>query len=180
MHRTLLWSCAVLLPLLAGCDRPQEPQVVVDPTIQGDPAALPVGAAGDTIQATGGPGIPPELTSRSQEFVTAFNGTDPAAVAPFFTEDATAVVEDSTYRGRMEIRERYLERVVPEIGNLRLTEERTEQTGPDYVTSGSYAFTHGLRSGATPATQSGRYRAHWTRTTQGRWAIRALELRTDP
>jgi uncharacterized protein (TIGR02246 family) len=160
---TLLTS--LLVALAAGCARDTDEAF--------PPAAEPAGspaAAGDVT-------MPPELASRVEQYTAAWNGSDPAAVAEFFTEDATARVADDTFTGRQEIQAGWLQNV-PNISNLAINETTFEQRGQDYHSAGTY--THDpLAEGPTAGNAGGRYTVTWTRAPDGQWRIRSSEVMPD-
>jgi uncharacterized protein (TIGR02246 family) len=162
--RSTLLTCLVVA-LTAGCAR--DTDETFPPA--GEPAGSPA-AAGDV-------NMPPELASRVEQYTAAWNGSDPAAVAEYFTEDATVRVGDETYTGRQEIQTGWLQNV-PNISNLAINETTVEQRGQDYHSAGTY--THDpLAGGPNAGNAGGRYSVTWTRSPDGQWRIRSSEVMSD-
>jgi uncharacterized protein (TIGR02246 family) len=162
--RNTLLTC-LLVALAAGCARDTDEAF--------PPAADPAGSPAATGEAT----VPPELASRIEQYTAAWNGSDPAAVAEFFAEDATARVGDETYTGRQEIQAGWLA-AVPNINNLAANETIVEQRGQDYHSAGTY--THDpVADGPTAGNTSGRYSLTWMRAPDGQWRIRSSEVMPD-
>jgi ketosteroid isomerase-like protein len=163
---TTLLACALLVPFLAAC--PDQDTV---------PAPAPGGDVATDVQPATEQ-APAELTQEAESYRQAWNGIDPAAVARFYTEEATVTVGDSTYRGRAEAQQRWITQNVQAIDNLETRDDRMEQRGNDWVQSGSYRVTGTLPDGQ-PLDGGGSYRTTWTRTAAGEWRIREQEVRAD-
>ncbi|MBA2671736.1 MAG: nuclear transport factor 2 family protein, partial [Gemmatimonadetes bacterium] len=111
------------------------------------------------------------------QYIAAWNGNDPAAVAEFFTADATARVGDDTFTGRQEILNGWLQNV-PNINNLQSRETRTEQRGQEYLFEGTY--THAtFQTEEGPSGTSGRFANTFTQDADGQWRIRLAEVLPD-
>jgi ketosteroid isomerase-like protein len=161
--RSTLLTCLVVA-LAAGCAR--DTDEAFPPA--GEPAGSPA-----TADAT----MPPELANRVEQYTAAWNGSDPAAVAEYFAEDATARIADETYTGRQEIQAGWLQNV-PTISNLAINETTFEQRGQDYYSAGTY--THDpIAEGPTAGNAGGRYSVTWTRAADGQWRIRSSEVMPD-
>jgi uncharacterized protein (TIGR02246 family) len=157
--RVLLTVCALLLPFVVACEPPaEEPDVF--------PAEEPAPEA-----------APAELQMAIDRYIDAWNTDDPEAVAPFFTENATAVVDDETFQGRAGILEGWLPNV-PAVSNLVVTEEITERIGDDWRGAGTYAATI-APPGEEAMETTGRYTVVWTLGADGQWRIRSTEVHAD-
>jgi uncharacterized protein (TIGR02246 family) len=122
--------------------------------------------------------IPPELELQVDGYLDAWNGNDPDAAAAFFTDDATAIVQDSTYSGLAAIRQRWLTPNVAAVSNLQVSEEMVDRRGDDLVVVGSHSYTITLPDGTTDQA-SGRNTTTWTRGADGSWRIRATTIQDD-
>jgi uncharacterized protein (TIGR02246 family) len=160
---TSLFTLSLIVPLGMGCARDAE-----DTVPAAEPAELP--AADPTA-------VPQELASRAEQYVAAWNDNDLAAVAEFFTADATARVGDDTFTGRQEIQSGWLQNV-PNINDLETRETRTEQRGQDYVFEGTYTHAPFQTEEGLSGT-SGRYANTFTQDTDGQWRIRSAEVMPD-
>jgi uncharacterized protein (TIGR02246 family) len=157
--RVLLTICALLLPFGVACEPPAE-----------EPDALPAEEAAPEA-------APAELQMATDRYIDAWNGDDPEAVAAFFTEDATAVVDDETFQGRAGILEGWLPNV-PAVSNLVVTDEMMERIGDDWQGTGTYAGTIAPPDEEAMET-TGRYTVVWTLGPDGQWRIRSSEVHAD-
>jgi uncharacterized protein (TIGR02246 family) len=162
-----LFTCCVLLAFTTACARDDDDDAF-------PPAADPAPAA---APATGQATVPPELASRIEQYTAAWNGSDPAAVAAYFTEDATARVGDDTFTGRQEIQNNWLQNV-SNISNLQITETLTEQRGQDYYSEGTYTHSPFQNPEGVTST-SGRFTVTWTRSADGQWRISSTNVTPD-
>lgn len=152
----LATAFAVLLPFAIACEpAADEPDV--------EPAAMEAPSA--------------ELEAASERSVAAWNGDDPAAVAAFFTTDAVAMVDDTTYQGRAEIEAGWLQGV-PLVSDLELTETSMEQVGDDWRSEGTYSGTVS-EPDADPVVNTGTYITTWTLDADGEWRIRSIDVQAD-
>jgi uncharacterized protein (TIGR02246 family) len=157
----------LFVPLALGCVRDDADTV---PPPAAEPAETPATAG----QAT----MPADLVTRTEQYTAAWNGSDPAAVAQYFTQDATARVGDDTFSGRQEIQNGWLQNV-PNIRDLEIFEARSEQRGEDYYAEGTY--THAVvEEGPSTGGTNGRYTVTWTRDADGQWRIRSTEVMPSP
>lgn len=155
----LLTVCALFLPLTVACEGSTDDADTVIPA--------------DTVTTAEAP--PPEIAAARDDFGAAWSEDDPAAVAAFFSEDATATPGDSTYSGRAEIERGWLDPTVPARADARLTSISTEQMGDDWRDEGTYAVMRTTPEGeATP--EEGRYTIIWTRGVAGDWQIRSIDV----
>jgi len=159
---TSLFTLSLILPLAMGCARDAEDTV---------PAAEPV------VQAADPPAVPQEIARRVEQYIAAWNGNDPAAVAGFFTADATARVGDNTYNGHQEILSGWLQNV-PNINNLQRRELGGEQRGQDHVVEATYTH-EPFQTEEGPSGTSGRSTLTWTQDADGQWRIRSAEVMPD-
>jgi uncharacterized protein (TIGR02246 family) len=159
--RVLLAACALLLPLTVACERGAEEDTTVVTAGERGAADAP----------------PAELQARSDAYVAAWNRSEPAAVAGFYTADATATVGDTTYRGRDEIIAGWLPNV-PAVSDLQVTETASHQMGDDWHSEGTYSLVATPPDG-DPVDETGRYEVTWTREADGEWRIRSSSVQAD-
>lgn len=161
--RLLPFACLVLVPLAIACER--------EPDVEPMPADMPPATMEDAAP-------PAELTTATDQYIAAWNNDDPAAVAPFFVDDATVTVNDDTFQGRDEVIAGWLEPSVGAVSNLQITEEIIERHGDDYRSAGTYTAT--IDPPDEDAFQaSGRYTVTWTRGDDGQWRILTTEVHDD-
>jgi uncharacterized protein (TIGR02246 family) len=115
-----------------------------------------------------------ELNPRGgADVIRAWNGSEPEAVADFYTEDAVLVVDERTvYRGRAEILNGWLRPLVPAVSDLTPTLEQVIG-GPNRMTLiGTYTARFTPPDG--PAFQAGGIFGNtWVRQSDGFWKIKA-------
>jgi uncharacterized protein (TIGR02246 family) len=161
---TSLLAISLIVPMATGC------------TGDAEDTAPPAETA--EAQATDPAAVSQEITRRVDQYVAAWNGSDPAAVAAFFTEDATARVGDDTYTGRQAIQSDWLQSSVPIINNLQRRETRREQRGQDHVVEATY--THApFETEEGPGGTGGHSNLTWTQGADGQWRIRSAEVIPD-
>jgi uncharacterized protein (TIGR02246 family) len=166
---TSLFTLGLIFPLAMGC-APDGNDTV--------PAAEPAPTAETAeMQADDPTAVPQELAARWEEYIAAWNGDDPAAVAEFFTADATATFGDDTFTGRQEIQSGWLQNV-PDINNLEAPYASAEQRGEDYVFEGTYTH-EPFETEEGPSGTGGSHVSTWTQDADGQWQIRSAEVMPD-
>lgn len=161
--RVLIPVCALVVPFALACEPAAE---------QPETGVIPAEEAAPTADAP-----PAELESATDRYIAAWNGDDPAAAAPFFTEDAMANVDGEMFHGRAQIVEGWLPNVAG-LSDLEITEEMTEARGNDWYSEGTYSATV-TEPDAEPFEITGRYTVTWTRDADGQWRIRSTEIQSD-
>jgi uncharacterized protein (TIGR02246 family) len=159
--RLMVTACALLVPFAVACEPPAEELDVFPAEEPGPPAEAP----------------PAELESATAAYIAAWNGDDPEAVAPFFTEDAMVILNDDAFQGRTEIVEGWLP-LVPGVANLAVTEMSVERIGDDWYSEGTYTATI-TEPDQEPVETSGHYNVTWTRDADGQWRIRTTGVHED-
>jgi ketosteroid isomerase-like protein len=161
-------ACAFLLTTLVACDGGAD-----GPTPEPAPREAPTAEAGTAAAP------PAALSEASDRFAAAWDGDDPAAVARFFTEDATATVADATLTGRDDITAGWIVPALPIISNLRLTDEWIRPVGGGWRSEGVYTHDARLPGAEAVSDQRGRYSFTWTRDAHGHWLLRSFEVHPD-
>jgi uncharacterized protein (TIGR02246 family) len=151
--RLLLSSAVLLFPLVLACERQEE----VPPATDAAPA---------------------ELITASERYVAAWNGSDPAAVAAFHTEDATVTDPDSSWQGRAAIEAGWVQQYQPVLSNLHATETSWDRLNGDWREHGRYTVMMSLPD-AEPSEAPGSYSHDWTQDASGEWRIRSSDIRPD-
>jgi ketosteroid isomerase-like protein len=160
---TSLFTLSLIVPLTLACARDADETV---------PAAEPA-----EVPAADAAAMPQQLAGRIDQYTAAWNGSNTAAVAEFFTDDATARVGDDTFTGRQEIEGGWLQNV-PNINDLDIRETLTEQRGQDYYMEGTYTHAPFQTEEGVSGT-SGRFTVTWTQAADGQWRIRSTEVMPD-
>lgn len=173
MHRTsLLTGLAVPALLLAACATTEvEPAETPEPEVAAAPTAAPAETPADASAVAGmTSAVPAELASSHTQFGAAWNGSDPQAVAGFFTEDAVVTnAEGETLNGRENIQQSWLDSAVPTMSQLEATPESFEMMGDRITETGRYSFLS--TTAEETGTLSGRYEQVWQRQPDGEWKI---------
>lgn len=128
---------------------------------------------GAPADAAGAAGAEAEIRSSGMRVVAAWNGEDPAAVATHFSGDAV-VTTDSTYRGRDDIRDRWVAPALPLLDDLAVSDVEVTEAGDGYVEAGRYTYILTLPDSA-PVQVNGTYRNTW-RPENGTWLIASSVL----
>lgn len=166
VQRGTILSLALALPLMTGCgdDEPEQAET-----------ALPVTEQSAETQATE---PPPEIASQAQQYGAAWNAEDPAAIAAFFTEDATVTAGDSTYTGRDQIEQRWAAPATPVLSDLEATESTFDHRGDEIIETGRFTYNATTEDGATVQV-TGTYSHTWVQDADGIWRIRTADIQED-
>lgn len=121
---------------------------------------------------------PPELTAATDRYLAAWNGDDPAAVAAFYTENATVTAGDTTYQGRSEIEEDWVGTNQPVVSNLHETESSFDPLNGDWHHHGRYTLTITVPD-QEAFEAPGSFSHEWTQDADGEWRIRSSDIRPD-
>jgi ketosteroid isomerase-like protein len=121
---------------------------------------------------------PAELTSTADRYVAAWNGEDPAAVAEFYTENASVTVGDTTYQGQADIEQEWVGQTLPVISDLRETESSWESMNGDWRNQGRYTGMMNLPD-QDAFEAPGSYNHEWTEDADGQWRIRSSNVQPD-
>lgn len=160
-------SIALALPLLAACggDEPEDLDVppVTEAPIEAD--------AGMTA-------APTEIASQSEAYAAAWNAEDPATVAAFFTENATATAGDSTYTGRDEIQQGWIAPALGGISGMTATETSYERQGDQIIETGRFSYTATAEDGSTQQA-TGTFTHTWVQDADGTWRIASVDVQSD-
>lgn len=130
-----------------------------------------------TMAAPAASATPPELAARSADMIAAWNQEDVAAAVGFFTDSATAMVDDSTYVGVAAIRDRWIAPGLPLVSDLTVTDQAFTGSGTSMTETGRFSETLTL-PGQAPAPNTGSYSAEWT-NVNGTWRIGRFTVVTD-
>jgi uncharacterized protein (TIGR02246 family) len=152
-------ACGLLLVLVAQACTSDAPE-----------SDAPPSDAGDAVSGEA------EIRSTGARVVAAWNGDDPAAVAAYYTSDAV-VTADSTYRGRDEIRDRWVAPLLPLLADLAVSDVEVTETGEGYTATGRYSYMLTLPD-SSPVQVNGTYRNTW-RQENGTWLIASSGLEID-
>jgi len=124
-------------------------------------------------------GIPPDLAATQQAYTVAWAGTDRAALAAFFTEDAQVVFRDYTLEGRAQIEQRWLMSDLGRVTDLVLASHQVLRLEDGIAESGTVTLRFRRESGEVGA-EAGTYDHLWARQPDGSWKLRRVRLDTHP
>ena len=123
--------------------------------------------------------FPPGLAAARDGYVAAWKGTDRAALAAFFAEDARVIFPDYTLEGRARIEERWLAEDVGKVSDLVMTPGRVTRSG-DEVTEAGTATLRFRRADGQLGAERGHYEHVWARQPDGAWKLRSVRMETHP
>ena len=143
--------------------------------------ALAMGVlAGCAAPRASGPGaFPAGLAEARAAYAAAWGGTDRAALAAFFAEDARVIFPDYTLEGRARIDERWLTEDIGKVTALVMTPERITRSGDEVTEAGTVTLRFRREGGETGA-ERGTYEHVWARQPDGAWKLRSVRLETHP
>ncbi len=130
-----------------------------------------------TMVAPAASAAPPELTARSGAMLASWNDEDGAAAAAFFTDSATAVIDDSTYHGMAAIRDRWIVPGLPMVTDVAVSDQAFAGSGTSMTETGRFSEILTLPGGA-PAPNTGTYSAEWT-NLNGTWMVSRFTVKSD-
>lgn len=186
MHRTALLTClTVPALLLTGCATTEvepvetpEPEVAAAPAPAETPTAAPTPeAAAPTQPADQAPEVagmmsqpPAEIASVYPQYLAAWQGTDPAAIAAFFAQEAVVTVPDgTTFTGKADIQSRWIAPGLPTMSEFNVVPESFEMSGDRITETGTFSFRQ--TSEGESEMVSGSYQEVWQRQPDGAWLI---------
>lgn len=141
----------------------------------GERAETQADAEPGVVAGTEAPGA--ELLQRDDEFIAAWNSTNPEAVADFYTEDATVTTDAGSFTGRQQITDEWLQNVVPALQSVQVQDVAWRQDGENYVATGRYNLQMTTAEGEQ-ITDAGTFEDTWTQDN-GTWRVRSMRLQSD-
>jgi ketosteroid isomerase-like protein len=139
------------------------------------------GCAGSRTMAAGpaaGP-FPAGLAAARAAYATAWAGSDRAALAAFFAEDARVIFPDYTLDGRARIDERWLREDIGRVTDLALTPEHVTRAGDEVTEAGTLTLRF-RKEGGDVGAERGSYEHVWARQPGGAWILRSVRMDTHP
>ena len=144
-------------------------------------AALAVGvlAACATPRGIGPGSFPAELAETRRSYTAAWGGTDRAALAAFFAEDARVIFPDYTLDGRARIEERWLTEDIGKVTDVVMMPERVTRTSTEVTEAGTLTLRFRRADGQVGA-ERGTYEYVWVLQPGGAWLLRSVRMDTHP
>lgn len=165
--RWTILPLALALPLMTACGGDADDAEVAPPVAE---------APAEMDATTSEP--PAEIASQTEQYAAAWNGEDPAAIAAFYTEDATVTAGDSTYAGREAIQQRWIAPAIPVLSDLTPTEASYERRGDEIIETGRLTYMATTEDGSTEQV-SGTFSHTWVRDADGTWRLRSVDIQED-
>lgn len=166
--RWTILPLALALPLITACGGDDADDAELAPPVAEAPAEM-----GATTSEP-----PPEIASQAEQYAAAWNGEDAAAIAAFYTEDATVTAGDSTYTGRDAIQQRWIAPATPVLSDLSATEASYERRGDEIIETGRFTYMATTEEGATEQV-SGTFSHTWVQDADGAWRLRSVDIQED-
>ena len=160
---TRLFFVPVLAIAFAACASSPSPQ---EDMAAGQPVAVVTPTAAVTV--------PTEIATIHPSLITAWQGTDPAALKIYFMDDAVVTTPMGTYTGWTDISGKWITPVFP-VTKYTLTPMSFTREGDLIVESGNYAYV--VTKDNTPQNISGTYVYRWTKGSDGVWRLKAVEVK---
>jgi ketosteroid isomerase-like protein len=123
--------------------------------------------------------LPAALRAARDGYVVAWQGTDRAALAAFFAEDAKVIFPDYTLEGRAQIEERWLAEDVGKVSGLVMTPGRVTRGDGEVTESGTVTLRFRGAGGEVRA-ERGTYEHVWARQADSAWKLRSVRMETHP
>ena len=145
-------------------------------------AALALGllaACGAPRTAPEPEGLPIDLAATLGAYTRAWAGTDRAALAAFFTDDAQVVFRDYTLDGRAQIEQRWLMSDLGRVTGLVMATHQVFRLEDGIAESGTVTLRFRRESGEESA-EAGTYDHLWARQPDGTWKLRQVRMDTHP
>jgi len=132
-----------------------------------------------TVDAAASDTFPDALEAARTGYVAAWNGSDGAALAAYFAEDAQVVFPDYTLTGRAQIEERWLADDVGKVSGLVMTPGRIARDGDEVTEAGSVTLRF-RRGDGEVGQETGRYEHVWKLQADGIWKLQVVRMDTHP
>ncbi len=113
--------------------------------------------------------LPPRIVSPQIGLVRAWMGEDISAFEPFFAEHAIVETPNGRFTGWTEIRNRWIEPLLPNISNFSATPTIVKEEGGDIIENGRYSYK--ITENGQTRTVRGTYAHRWSEMPDGSWRI---------
>ena len=161
---TRLFLIPVLAIAFSACASTQSPQ---EEAAAGQPVAVVTPAAATVT-------VPTEIATIRPSLITAWQGTDPAALKVYFMDDAVVTTPMGTYTGWTDISGKWITPVFP-VTKYTLTPTTFTREGDLIVESGNFAYV--VTKDNAPQNISGTYVYRWSKGSDGVWRLKAVEVK---
>lgn len=125
------------------------------------------------------PTLPAGLGAARAAYIAAWGGTDRAALAGFFTDDARVVFSDETLEGRARIEARWLAQDAGRVSDLVMVPDHVDGHDAEVAEGGTVTLRFRGEGGEVRA-ERGTYEHVWARQPDGAWKLRSVRMDTHP
>jgi ketosteroid isomerase-like protein len=158
----------LLLPIIAfgytACASVESPQE------QAQPAAVVTTPAAAAVVT-----VPSELVTLHPGFVTAWQGTDPAALRVYFADDAMVMTPAGHFMGWTDINTKWIAPALPNMSKYVLTPTAFTKDGNVIVERGNLAYV--LTKDGQPQNITGTYTHRWQLQSDGTWRLVSIQIK---
>ena len=164
--RFVLSTTALLLAAaaVAGCTARSD-------TMPADSRTLP------SAEATTADILPSELAVAHPALYRAWQGNDPMAMRPWYTDNALIVTSSDRYTGWNDMHTRWLTPTLKGMSNFMAMPASFTREGDDIVETGRYSFT--MTQDGKVQEVRGRYAQRWQRQSNGNWRVVSANIVSD-
>ena len=161
-------SRMLLLPIAAfgytACASVESPQEKAQPS-----AVLTTPAATAVVT------VPSELATLHPGFITAWQGTDPAALKVYFADDAMVMTPAGHFTGWTDIHTKWITPSLPNMSKYVLTPTTFTKDGNVIVERGQFAYV--LTKDGQPQNITGMYMHRWQLQADGTWRLVSVQIK---
>jgi ketosteroid isomerase-like protein len=143
---------------------------VESPQEKGAPVAVVTTPAATAVVT-----VPSELTTLHPGFVTAWQGTDPAALKVYFADDAMVMTPAGHFMGWTDIQTKWITPALPNMSKYVLTPTAFTKEGNVIVETGNLAYV--LTKDGQPQNITGMYTHRWQLQSDGTWRLVSIQIK---
>ena len=119
--------------------------------------------------------VPGELVTLHPAFVTAWQGTDPAALQVYFADNAMVMTPAGHFTGWTDINAKWIAPVLPNMSKYVLTPTAFTKEGNVIVETGKLSYV--LMKDGQPQNITGSYTHRWQLQPDGSWRLVSVQIK---
>ena len=119
--------------------------------------------------------VPGELVTIHPQLVTAWQGTDPAALQVYFADNAMVMTPAGHFTGWADINTKWIAPILPDMSNFAMTPTAFTKEGNVIVETGKVAYV--LTKGGQAQNVSGVYTQRWQLQPDNSWRLVSVEIK---
>lgn len=119
--------------------------------------------------------IPTEIATIHPAYVTAWQGTDPAALRVYFGDDAVVVTPSGQYTGWSNIQTGWINTAMPTMKNYTLIPATFTRDGDVIVENGDFSYV--MNHDGTAMTMKNGYTYRWKLQPDNTWRIVSVQIK---